>query len=497
MKVLLISLQTNLDTIGLKSMHSFILNNNINSNLLYVPRYKEKSYDAIKKFILKNQPDIVGFSLLTNEFLNCKYLSSKIKKDFPKIKIVWGGVHPTANPEECLDCCDYVIMGEGEEAFLELLKNIKKNEVKKTPNLVYKEDNLTIKNKLRYPCNLEDVNSPVHMPKKAFIMHRNKVVHLNKRLFKKYSRFSGRMYNILTARGCPFSCSYCFNSCLNKIYSNRKYIRTRKVNDIIKELEKVIKDNPELFLIQIFDDCFFLHDLKWIKEFTREYKKRIKINFICQAIPNFVDEEKIKLLKDAGLILVKIGLQSGSKRINKTIFNRPISNKSFIDATKLINKYKLIGYYDIITDNPFEKEEDIIKTIKILTKIPKPYRLDIFSLCFYPGTELHDKAKRRDIKFENPVTKEYEKYRPTTLNNILRLTPLVRPSIINFFIKNRNKKYTRIILNIFHPLVVFEEILSWFWVVFLAFDYSIIKTTKIFSLYYKTGFNTIIRRNND
>jgi len=85
--------------------------------------------------------------------------------------------------------------------------------------------------------------------------------------------------------------------------------------------------------------------------------------------------------------------------------------KSFLRQRKLRRKYGISGYYDVILDNPFDEEEDKIKTLRVLQKIRKPFQLQLFTLTFYKGTEiydlLHEKLGSVDLGIRN-----YFNYRP-------------------------------------------------------------------------------------
>jgi len=132
---------------------------------------------------------------------------------------------------------------------------------------------------------------------------------------------------------------------------------------VISELRSVVEEFPDLILVNIHDDCFLAQSKEWHQEFVNDYKKWIDRPFIVRSTPLHLTEEKIKILKEAGLAWVTMGLQSGSEKINKGIFKRNVSNKQFLEATCLLKKYNVSGYYDVILDNPFEEEEDLITVL--------------------------------------------------------------------------------------------------------------------------------------
>jgi len=478
MKTLLISIQSNLNTLGLKYVQSYLLTNDIDSYILFIPKFDKKDIISIKTFLLNFKPKIIGLSLMSLEFYKAKKLTTIIKKDFPEIIIVWGGIHPTCDPKICLNYADYVFLGESEQSFVEFINAIKNNySIKNIKNLAYKSANKIIINEIR-PLNqdLDSMPFPDHYPKKSYILCNGRIIKLNTRLFKKYSRFSAKICNIITTRGCPFSCSYCCNSFFSRLYG-KSIIRKRSVENVIDELKLIIKLYPNIIYIIIGDDCFLLQDIDWIKEFAKRYKKEIRKNFACGTNALNLTEEKITILKGAGLTWISMGIQTGSKRIKNNIYNRFVPNKKILQAARIINKYNLAGWYDIILDNPYETEDDLLQTIKLLLKIPKPYQLELLSLTFYPGTEIYNRALNDDIKFGSPLMKNFNKFKVSILNKIIRLCPLLPKPFIKFLLKYRISSINKILINSFYySSVLLLEPINWFRLTFISFDYNIFKT---------------------
>lgn len=495
-KVLLVTFQTNTDVIGLKYIHSYLHENQIDSHILFIPQEHKKDIHAIEIFLQKFKPKIIGISLMSEEFYQARDFTQLIKEEFPDIIIVWGGLHPSINPKECLNYADYVFVDESEESFSEFVIAVFKNSpVVNIPNLAYKTANTIQINKIRsLKEDLDYLPFPEHYPLKSFILDKGKIIKLNDFLFRKYSRYSGKFYSLTTTRGCPFSCAYCCNSFFNKIHGVPK-IRKRSAENVIKELELALHYFPDLIYINIQDDNFFTYSLQWMEEFAEMYKKRINKKFICRSTPAHLTKEKLYTLKKAGLSWVFMGLQSGSPRVNKEVYERFVSNEQFIKTTKIIRDSNLAGQYDVITDNPYESEEDTLKTIDVLLSIPKPYTLQLLSLCFYPGTKLYDRALKENLKIEDPLEKEYLKWKPTFLNKILKLCPLLPNRFIRLMVKKRNTNWAPMVVNlILFPTVLIVEPLVWAKLSLISFDYNLFSTANMIFKFYKTGFNKIILR---
>jgi len=497
MKTLLVTFQKNTDVISLKYIHSYLCKNQIDSHILFIANYTYKDQNTIKKFFIEFRPDVVGISLMSSEFENAKNFSLFIKKEFPKKIIVWGGIHPSANPDKCLNYADYVFIGESEQAYHEFIKVISKNKpVNRIKNLAYKSSGKIIINKLRAPIkDLDKLPFPEHFPKKSYILHKGHILRFKKTLFKKYARYSGRFLSLITTRGCPFSCTYCCNSFFSKLYG-KTGTRKRSVENVIKELKLAIRLFPDIIYVNIQDDNFFSHDTLWIKKFAEIYKREIGKKFVCRASPSYFDEEKVSILKKAGLCFVFMGLQSGSSRVNREIYKRCVSNEEFIEAARLVKRYSIVGLYDVILDNPYETKKETIMTIKMLLKMPKPYMLQLFSLCLYPGTELYDRALRENLIIEDPTEKNYGKYKPTFLNKLIKLCPLLPKRVIESFLTHRESKRVRMLINlIYFPCVFILGFFVWFRLILMTFDNNIFNTMDMAHSFFKTGFGALFLRN--
>ena len=283
-------------------------------------------------------------------------------------------------------------------------------------------------------ADLDRLPFPDHFPEHSHVYHEGKILPMDVKLFRKYTRYDGKAYNIISSRGCPFSCSYCCNSFLSKLYGT-KSIRTRSPQNVIAELRSAVEAFPDIILVNIHDDCFLAHREEWHREFVKDYKKWIDRPFIVRSTPLHLTEEKVRMLKEAGLAWVTMGLQSGSERINREVYCRHVSNRKFLEATALAKKYGVSGYYDVILDNPFEEEEDVISTLKVLREIPKPFQLQLFTLTFYKGTDIYGMMQQKmGAGTELPI-QNYFSYKPTFLNKLVRISPLIPSGMVDYFIR--------------------------------------------------------------
>ena len=437
MNALLISIQKDLDVIGLKSLHYSLLKDGHNSYLLHLPHFNPDDKIALEytgRFILKASPAFIGISLMSTEYHSVSYLTKYLKNRFKSIPVIWGGVHPTICPEMCVDKADYVCIGEGERTIIDIAKAVSgNNDLRNINNLCYSEGGQIRKNRL-YPLikDLDGLPLCDNIYANGFIQGPvGNIINVDKEIIKKYAKFRGTVYSIMSSRGCPFSCTYCCNNLISRLYGGNT-VRRRGIDNVISELENAIICNPEIEYVNFQDDCFLACSEEYLSRFCGAYKKRIKKPFIARAIPVYLTRNKMKHLSDAGLAWISLGLQSGSDRICKDIYNRKSSKSDFLKAARIIKDFNMAAFYDVILDNPFETVEDKLETIHTLIETPKPFYPQIFSLSLYLGTELYERAKREcPEKIEDSLAKDYAAYNKGNINNMIRLSIFLNRRFMN------------------------------------------------------------------
>ncbi len=120
---------------------------------------------------------------------------------------------------------------------------------------------------------------------------------------------------------------------------------------------------------------------------------------------------------------MRMGIQTAGER-TKVLYKRPHTNEEVENAVIMVNDHKdkiKKVFYDIILDSPWDTEQDNMETLMFLSELPTPYVLNLFSLVFYPGTDLYQKAKKEGI-VKNDVDDIYRRYyhgcKSTYLNSL-------------------------------------------------------------------------------
>lgn len=496
MKVLLIALQSNTDTIGLKYVLSYSRSIGMKAHILFLPAMRPADMPAIRQFVKDFNPEVIGISLMSESFDKARLISSEIKKECPRRIIVWGGIHPSIAPHACLKYADYVLVGEAEQSFSEFVHALAERQSPlPIQNLAFKQGDDVVLNPIRPLIqDLDPLPFPEHHPRDSFVLHRGRVVAMDKSLLKKYSRYSGRSYSLLCMRGCPFPCSYCCNSFLAKLYGSG-LVRKRSIGNVIEELKWALSSYPDISYVLIHDDDFFAHDAEWLERFAERYKNEINRRLVCCGNPATITGDKILPLKSCGLSWICVGLQSGSPRVKRDIYRRFVSNKALLKSAQLAREYSIATLYDVILDNPFETEEDLLQTVRFILKLPKPFQFQLYSLTFYEGTELYRMALEKGIRIDNPCEKNYIRYRPIYLNKIVRLCPLLPRPVIKFLVNRRNCLPVKLCMGFLYPIaILFVEPLVWFRLILTSVDWNIGMALAMIKAFLKTGFQKLIMR---
>ncbi len=340
----------------------------------------------IRKDVAALQPDVIGFSVVTNQYKYAIEIAREIKSCIDR-PIVFGGIHPTMAPMDVLQekVVDCVCVGEGEGAFLEYLQ---KGTAKGVLNMGYRDGQRIVLEPLRPYTDLQQ------LPPKDYDLFD----------FQGMIDAKDGWVGILSGRGCPFRCTYCLNHKIIKMYKNsghlpREYIRRESVGRVLGEIEYLLTHYKRIKMF-IFDDDIFTLDKKWLREFSEGYRKLTNTGFVCNAHVRFFDDEVARCLKEAGCRIVKFGLESGSDNLRRDVLHRFMTNRDIESAFAAAHKYGLHTSAFVMIGLPCEGKDDIMATVKLLSKI-KPGRFR-WSLFFpYVGTEAYDIAKARGaIDFE-------------------------------------------------------------------------------------------------
>jgi len=449
---------TDISGTGARYLSSYLKDKGHKTNILFLAKSyareeNEKELKQINDLISKLKPDLIGFSFMSVHFFRAKKITKAIKREF-NIPIIWGGIHSTIKPADCLDYADIVCVGEGELALEQLVDSrlVKKNNDLDIQGLWYKKNGQVI-DKGAAPLleNIDNLPYPDYDLEDHYIIHEHRLVPLTEEILVQYYPASKGDHRLTASRGCPHACAYCCNSAYRIMYKGAHF-RRRAVEGLIDEMLTIKNQFSFVKSFKIMDDVFTANSANWLRDFGRRYKEKINLPFYCLVSPLTIDGEKLKILVDAGLNIVQMGLQSGSDRISKDIYLRNVTSQRFLEAMQLLESYgdKLKILLDVIVDNPYEKEEDVLDSIKTLNQLKKGFNLGVYSLAFYPGTILYERAVKEKIlsDSEEYLSKEFHVFKHNYLNKLIYLIPRLRAERVEKFINKRQNLFVKLYLEL-------------------------------------------------
>jgi len=386
-----------LESLGVEYLSSYLKRNGHEVELFFDPRTFDNSFLKIERLskhfdttpylldhLKRFKPDIAAFSITTYDFQWALKKAHLVKEFNSDVRVIFGGTHPTLCPEVVISKpeVDALCIGEGELPLLMYVENINKKDLNyQIPNLWIKDGERIIKNKVLFIN--EDLDT-LPLP--------------DKNLFYEINPPLQRIYYILHGRGCPFGCSYCRHNVLHKYYKNRKYVRRRSVDNVIRELIQAKKDY-NIKEIHFPDAIFGLGDEDYLKDLLRQYSREVNVPFKINSHSRFLTEDICRLLKEANCIYIQIGVQTVDESYRTNILHRPEKNKDYVKAVRLLRKYNLTFSLDHILNMPLEKEESYKKAALFYNKL-RPNFIGVFWLGYFPNTDMTKFALKEGILSE-------------------------------------------------------------------------------------------------
>ncbi|MCL4517078.1 MAG: B12-binding domain-containing radical SAM protein [Firmicutes bacterium] len=335
---------------------------------LYVKGLQEAGHPVwaeIARVLEQYRPDVVGITAITTKFGSVLKTAQVCKEALPDAFIVVGGPHATANPGQAIAIpqIDYVVRGEGEKIFPELLSVLQEGkDPASVRGLTFQKDGQVIHT--GQPNPIEDLDT-VPFPARDLLMNPQNYT-------------SEDMGVIMSSRGCPFGCTYCFH-----MFDRR--VRYRSVDNVIAELRHV-RDVYGTRQFAFKDDSFTVNRERVAALCEAIIREDLQINWDCTTRANLLDDALLELMVKAGCNSIKIGVETGSERILRET-SKGVSLDDIRRAARLLNRQGVFWSAYFMIGLPTETEEDILATHRFMKEL-NPYYCGLGVYNPFPNTPL-------------------------------------------------------------------------------------------------------------
>ncbi len=340
---------------------------------------------SLRQRIREGDVAAVGISAMTGLQIKWGLAAAAIaRQEAADIPLVWGGVHPTLLPDQTArhPLVDYVVWREGEKALVDLLDALKDTrQPAGVPGVAYASANGDI---VRGPdpdfIDLGDALIPdydlVNVPD-----------------YVTTQTLGHRDLAIMTSRGCPHRCIYCYNTA----YGNRHW-RAQPAEAVAEHIERIVKSFG-LDAILVKDDNFFASRSRVISiaEQIRRRGLKVTIRGECRAdyIADQYDIDLLRDLYDAGFRELTIGAEVGTDEALKQL-QKDLSVQQIREASNKLRQAKIAAKFTFLCGFPGETDDSLAKTLDLMLELirdnPFARVTPIHLYAPFPGTEMFDRA---------------------------------------------------------------------------------------------------------
>jgi len=320
------------------------------------------------------EPEYIGFSVMTGpQIHHALKICSLIKQEFKDIKIVWGGIHSTILPGQTLvnDLIDMVIRGEGEIPYYDLVSGREKSQIK---GLSFKKGRKIIHNPNSNLLSKKELNE----------------LSIPWNLINPQEYIQNKSFTIITSRGCPNKCSFCYNTLLNNVWRGWSAEKCRE------EINKVMDLGANK--INFYDDNFFANPSRIRELFS--YFKENNIKWKAELRVDRLNESLAEEAHNSGCSQMYFGVESGSQKV-LNILNKNISIRDILNSAVITKDKDIIADYSWMIGIPGENKDDVKNTLSLIKRIEQinpecEYSVKI--LFPYPKTILYNQALKMGFK---------------------------------------------------------------------------------------------------
>lgn len=357
--------------------HPRVENDNLDAplGLMYLSAYLKANDYSVKilDYSGNREHDVpealyYGFTTYTPTYDWCLAKRDEILKMYPSARMIAGGAHVTALPEECAGDWDCVIVGEGEAGLLDVVLN-------------------GIKENIVYSKPIEDIDT-LPFPDYTDIDVRSYERELDDK----------RLLSLFSSRGCPYHCTFC-NSI---IWNNARKVRFRSPDSVAQEIEQ-LRNEFGIDHFRFVDDLFAI-STKRVREMT-DTLAPLEIIYRCTGRCNIFNADIAQMLAESGCIQVELGVESASQPV-LDMMNKQQTPDDIYNAIVAAKDNRLRVRIYLIVGHPGETWETLNDTIKVV-EAAQPDEILIHTPIPFPGSELYTDPDKFGIYWREPDFKNY------------------------------------------------------------------------------------------
>ena len=350
----------------------------------------------IAKELEKGRVKIVGFYAAADNIRIVGHAIRWIKENYPYCQTIVGGPQAIGLNFQFFQETknDFAIIGEGEIPMLHLLSSLIDHDctLESVPALVRRDDEkeMLIVNQCDDAV-ISDIDS-IGFPMMEDSLSGN--------------LRQGKIVGIITGRGCPFHCAFCYEG------ANAKNVRLRSIENVMEEIDYILRNNSQMQYLEIYDDTFTL-DAKRVLHFCNEMKKR-ELQWFCEGHITFVltQREIFKYMIDSGLICIQFGIESGSNDV-LNFYNKHTNSDMILEAISLCKEYGIHSVTgNFIIGGAFETRETLERSKKLARELIHEAKgiVELNTVYFAPypntnmvrnperfGIEIHEDLRERNL----------------------------------------------------------------------------------------------------
>lgn len=416
--------------LGIYYLAGYLLRNGENVEAVDCEAF-DISHEDLIETLKKSSVKIVGITSTTVCFYRTRSLAEMIRKQLPDVKIVIGGPHITAMPEETMQtgAFDYGIVHEGEMGFSKLVDFLlhAKGKLKDVPGLYYMNEGMVL-----------------HTPPAEYIQDMDTLPFPARQLCPDISVYKPPVgafrrkpvSSVITSRGCPYRCIFCDNNTFGR------KCRFFSAEYVVREIEEVIQKYGAKE-IAFLDDTFVLRKKRLQKIFDLLNDKGITFSWTCMTRANNLDYETLKFMADNGCWQIRVGIESGNQKVLDFI-KKGITLQQVRDVAEWCKKLKIKMSGFFMIGHHIDTPETIQETIDFALSLPLTDIIATINTPI-PGTESYDKARA------------YGKYDEGDWTSLNYWTPVFVPKGLTgeFMLKKQAEMYSRFYRR---PLVILRQI---------------------------------------